>query len=446
MKFNKLAIAAAVCSSLAAPVYAGSELETLLMLLHENGTISNEQYQRVLSEAKANQQTVLDEKKEMQSALDQATKVEFNVGKGGLRMKDREGNFAMKIGGRLQVDSAWYGEDSDASGSQLGDGTEVRRARIYVQGKMYKDWGYKLQYDFTGTGNKGIKDAYLTYTGLKDIELKAGNFKDPFMLQEQTSSKHITFTERSLPDAFAAGRHIGLMASTKHQHWTAAAALFGDSVSTASQSEDEGWGAAGRLTYAPINEKGRVLHVGLASNYRTASANDSVQFKQQAETHVSGVSIVDTGSIANVDSTLKTGLELAVVAGPFSTQIEYIRTDVERTGTDLAFDGWYAEAAYFLTGETRTYKKGKFAGIKPNRYFGENGMGAWQLAARYSTINLNDGDIDGGEADSITLGVNWFPNPVLRFSANYVQVLDIKGGAHNNEEPSVFQLRGQWAF
>jgi phosphate-selective porin OprO/OprP len=141
------------------------------------------------------------------------------------------------------------------------------------------------------------------------------------------------------------------------------------------------------------------------------------------------------------------GAEIATVQGPFSAQAEYITTSVQRDADrDLDFDGWYAQASYFLTGESRQYKDGKFARVTPKSIVGEGGIGAWELALRFSTLDLSDADIDGGEADSVTLGMNWYPTPTLRFTANYVDVLDVEGGANDGDEPSVLQLRSQWAF
>lgn len=68
------------------------------------------------------------------------------------------------------------------------------------------------------------------------------------------------------------------------------------------------------------------------------------------------------------------------------------------------------------------------------------------MAARYSMLNLSDAEIDGGEAQNLTLGVNWFPTSTLRFSLNYVRVLDVDGGPYDNEELNLVQARGQWAF
>jgi len=422
---------------------AGSELETLIKILHENGTVDDAQYGRLMDEIKAGAVKTQTEKKLPQVQSEKTNDVKLKIDQGGLQLATEDGEFAVKIGGRIQVDSAWYDED----GTAMGNGTEIRRARLYLQGKMYRDWGYKLQYDFTGSGRGGIKDAFLSYNGFENIELKAGNFKDPFMLQEQTSSKHITFTERSLVDAFSAGRHIGAMVSTKYQHWTAAVGFFGEAVNTLASGNDEGWGIAGRTTFAPINQKTNVIHFGVAADYRETGDKESVRFKQQPETHISGINIVDTGTITGAENYLKLGAEFAVVEGAFSAQAEYIWTHIARDiETDLDFYGWYVEAAYFLTGESRRYKKGKFAAVSPRSIVGRNGIGAWQLAARYGMINLNDADINGGEAESVTIGLNWLPTPTLRFSGNYVKVLNVNEGPRNGEEPSLFQVRGQWAF
>ncbi len=438
-----------MCSLFGGQCYAGSEIETLIKMLHANGTVDDAQYGRLMDEIRAGSAKGTGKNKQMQAEtirpeqLDSISNVAVKVDKGGIKVASKDGEFEAKIGGRVQVDTAFYDED----GTEMGNGTEIRRARVYIQGKMFYDWGYKLQYDFTGTGRGGIKDAFLTYNGFDKTELKVGNFKDPFMLQEQTSSKHIIFTERSLVDAFATGRHIGAMASTKHKHWTAGLGFFGDAVNTASKGKDEGWGVAGRATYAPVNDKTRVVHIGMAADYRETGDRESLRFKQQPETHISGVNIVDTGIISGADNYLKLGAELALVEGPFSAQAEYVWTTVERNiGADLDFDGWYVQAAYFLTGESRRYKKGKFAGVSPKSIVGLDGIGAWQLAARYSVVDLNDADINGGKAESVTLGLNWLPTSTLRFSGNYVKTLNVNGGSHNGEEPSLFQLRGQVAF
>jgi phosphate-selective porin OprO/OprP len=223
---------------------------------------------------------------------------------------------------------------------------------------------------------------------------------------------------------------------------------MGDTVSSSRDADkDEGWGWSTRGTLAPINEAGKLVHFGLGFNYRDLQPNNEVRFSQASETNVSSVRIVDTDILTNADTMLKSGLEFATVMGPFTAQAEYIRASVERDNiSDADFDGWYLQSSYLLTGESRPYKNGVFGGIKPNRRVGDGGIGAWEVAMRYSSLDLNDGAIEGGEADSMTLGLNWYPVPMLRFSANYVHVLDVDGGTFDGQEPDVFQVRSQWAF
>ena len=450
MMLRKTLIAGAIFSTCIGSAYGGSEIETLITMLHENGMVDDAQFGRLQDELKQNKVIASKEKQAVQKQLAEATKpsdVEVQV-KGGVTVKTRDGEFSTKIGGRVQADAASYSGDP-----AIGNGTEIRRARIYLSGTMYNDWGYKLEYDFANTnsnGSSGIADAFVAYNGFNDLEMKVGHFKDPFSLEQQTSSNNVLFTERSLTSAFSAGRHIGAMVSTKQQHWSLAGGLFGDSLTTTNGSahnQDEGWGLGTRATFAPINEKNKVVHFGLGLNYRNTGDLTTASFKQQPETHIGGINIADTGTIANVNDFYKVGAEVATVMGAFSAQAEYITTSVSRkAASDLDFDGWYAQAGYFFTGESRNYKKGSFGGITPKASVGEGGIGAWELALRYSTLDLIDKDINGGDIDSYTIGLNWFATPSLRFSANYVDVLNVKGGTYDNQEPSLFQVRSQWAF
>jgi phosphate-selective porin OprO/OprP len=130
-------------------------------------------------------------------------------------------------------------------------------------------------------------------------------------------------------------------------------------------------------------------------------------------------------------------------------QAEYNQTQLQRSSSpDLKFDGWYVFTSYFLTGESRPYKKGVFDRIKPLHAVGNGGIGAWELAARYSTADLNDADIYGGEIDNATLGLNWYTTDNVRFSANYIRVLDVNrpGSDVDGIDGDILALRAQFDF
>jgi phosphate-selective porin OprO/OprP len=39
---------------------------------------------------------------------------------------------------------------------------------------------------------------------------------------------------------------------------------------------------------------------------------------------------------------------------------------------------------------------------------------------RFSNVNLNDGDVLGGEQDNVTVAFNWYLNQATRFMLNWV--------------------------
>lgn len=443
MKLKKSLLIATILLSIGQAVNASSEIETLITMLHENGMISNEQYGRLQAELSERQVQNNQEKVALQKQLAEVTKpsdVEVSV-KGGVTVKTRDGAFTTKFGGRIMADAAAFNNDN------IGDGTEIRRARLLLHGKMYHDWAYKIEYDFATAHEKGLADGFVEYQGLDAMSFRAGNMKDPFSLQFQMNANHNLFMERSLTNALNTGRHIGVMALTNRKDWTASLGLFGDNIQTVGGQNDEGWGVGSRVTYAPINSKGSLVHLAVSANYRDSGEAATLRFKQQPESEESGINVVDTGNMQNVDSHAKYGLELAVVSGPLSVQSEYATVSVSRnTNSSLDFNSWYVQTGYFFTGESRQYKFGKFGNIIPKSSLGEDGIGAWELGLRYSTVNLNDHDVQGGEADSITLGLNWFATPTVRFSANYINMLDIQNGPLDSEDLDVVQFRSQWAF
>ena len=145
----------------------GLAQEDLLEILRDNGTITQEQYEKLKREKKALVGKRVEE---------------------GVRQKSSD--FQFRIGGRLQLDAAVYDEDD----RDLGSGTKVREARLYFAGKVYEDWRFKTQINFADNV-VSIKDAYIAYAGFERTVVKVGNFKEPFSIQELTSPNYRTFME-----------------------------------------------------------------------------------------------------------------------------------------------------------------------------------------------------------------------------------------------------------
>ncbi len=368
--------------------------------------------------------------------------------KNGIRFQTADKAFSFKFGGRIMNDWAFMSEDDEvmAAVGQLQDATtEFRRARLYISGAVYERIIFKAQYDFAG-GDADFKDVYL---GLKKLPgvgtLKVGHFKEAFGLEELTSSKYITFMERSLPVIFAPSRNTGVGVSNTalNKRLTWAAGLFLDTGGYGNEAGAENSAAAtARITGLPWYQgKDGLLHLGLSYTNRDAK-DDAVEYDQSPEAHLAP-DFVDTGSIV-ADSENRFGIEAALVHGPFSLQGEYMGANVDTPdGSDPSFSGYYASASYFLTGEHRAYKNssGTFDRVKPKTNFGKGGTGAWEVALRFSGLDLNDDPIQGGELEDITFGLNWYLNPNVRAMFNYVLAdLDTVGNA------DIVQLRFQIDF
>ena len=151
----------------------------------------------------------------------------------GLRVRTLDKNVEIRIGGRIQndwnfirpsdeVEDAFFVDD-DGNLDEPLDRIFFRRSRIYIRGTLHKYIRFKAEYDFAG-GSVSWTDVYLRFVKLPAFgNIYVGKFKAPFGLEELTSSRFITFQERSLTDAFVPGRQVGLLFKNsvmdKRLHW-----------------------------------------------------------------------------------------------------------------------------------------------------------------------------------------------------------------------------------
>jgi len=387
-------------------------------------------------------------------ALPPAPAVSFTK---GLGFTGIDGSYSAQFGTLMQLDAANY---SDHGGVDNNRGSEMRRGRLYMQGTVEKDWQYKFEMELFGNTGAEVTDAYVRYNGLvpvaggKPLAVTVGHFKIPFSFDSLMADKDLSLMERGLPNAFIKSRAPGGMLSTGGEHWTAAAMLFGEQLySNTSNQEDEGGGASARLTWAPLLADGAALHFGAGAQYQEPTERDggtTWRYASRPESHMTGLSLVDTGNIGgNVQELNLLGLEAAGTVGPLTFIGEYLRSDVERARDgDLDFSGWYAQAAWMVTGERRGYDadKGVFKGIQPLHPLASGGSGAWELVARYSELDLEDGSISGGEEHNATLGLGWYAGNYVRVSGNWVHVFDIDGGKYDGQSLDALQMRLQFAY
>ena len=367
----------------------------------------------------------------------------------GLRLENADGNYRFQFGGRFQQDIAWFstrgGLDRDIP--EIEDGTAFRRARLYVAGSFPNQLAFRTEYDFAG-GEAGFRDLWLEARELPWLgSLRMGRMLEPFGLEGTSPNGYFTFIERGLPAAFIPFRNTGLQVRnhTENGGMTWAAGMFTHTDGFGDSVENPGHSLTGRLTLLPhYAENGRNWwNLGMSASHRTPS-DDQVRFRARPEAHVAPF-FVDTGAL-DADGTLLLALETAATCGPVSLQAEMIRAEADtleseaHPGGTRRFQGYYLYASYFLTGEHRRFspQTASLGRIIPRRDFhpAENGFGAWELAARYAALDLDDGPVEGGRLRTLTLGINLFLTPNARISWNWART-DLE----DSGEADILQMR-----
>ena len=403
---------------------------------------------------------------------DLSASVKWDPSVAGFRLETPNKDFSLHVGGRIQTDSVWFTESPAVHPqNQIGelyDGTYFRRVRIQMDGKFNEVFEYNFEYALENTQQlmTGLDEMWVGITQVPYLgSARIGHLKVPQGLEGDmvSSSKAMTFMERaSFTDAFFNNFAPGVWAgnSVLDQNMTWATMFYRtERGSNGADFGDGEYAATGRMTFLPLYENnGRCLvHLGTASTWRAAelqgnelSGARSITLAARPELRDAqgdfgsnsalpgdATRMVTTGALACTNAYVNSAEVLAIM-GPLSFQGEWALTtltDVVSGGTtqNRSFNGGYAQVSYFLTGENRTYDRrlgrlGTIA-VTPDENFWavrdedgtiNHGLGAWELAARYSYLNLNDGPVEGGVMQGLTFGLNWYLSPNLKFQFDYV--------------------------
>lgn len=387
--------------------------------------------------------------------------------------KDRKDKAAKlpttKITTQLQPDFYWFSQDADnrATVGDIQDGSAFRRARIGVTGD-YGPAQYRVEFDWALANRPNFLDVWVGMTDVEGIDsIRVGHFFEPFSLERVTPNRFTVFLERSLIDsAFAPARNLGAMAQNEMSDEMGTWAIGGFRTNSDGFGDDVGdfgeYAVTGRATrllrYDDSCDSLSMLHFGGSYSFRDAD-NRVSRFRSQPEARVGAVLVnnvpnfVDTGNIATENFQLF-GLESAWVEGPLSMQAEYMWAPVNViNGPTALMQGCYGQVSYFLTGEHRPFKKSNavFDRVIPKRNFVPSGKGriaegpgAWEVAARLSHLDLNDGNVVGGRITDLTVGTTWYMNPFLHVTTNYVHAFLDRNAAKSNAD--IFGFRVNFDF
>lgn len=375
--------------------------------------------------------------------------------KGAPQLEDKGKGWSFKPRGRLMYDFATVSSPGDFDNGGLGFSNELRRARIGVEGKIPGNLGYKLELDF-GASEVEFADAYLSYAP-GDVEFIVGQHNNFQSLEELTSSLHTSFIERAaFTDAFGFERRVGVSAQYAKDAILLQGGVFTDSVADLNDVEDDNnsYGFDARAVFAPKMGSNQ-LHFGASYHWRDLQdADDSVRYRQRPAVHTTDVRFIDTGSIPAEKET-GYGLEAAGIFGSFYTAGEAYWQKVDSPGFDNPkFFGAYADIGYFITGETRGYKGGKFDRVKVLKPFDKGGWGSLGINLRYDYLDLSDGVFLGGKQGAYQASLNWKPTDYVLFGLNYAHIsyddaaidVDPTLGVDRDYSVDMFGVRSQVDF
>ncbi len=394
----------------------------------------------------------------------------------GLFFKTTDGKFSFHTGATLQYDTAFYSASprltlGTGGVGRFNDGTNLRRGRFFFEGTLYDAVDYKFEMEFfngvgfspattTGAVNNtsvvnspGPTDAWIN---IKDVPLvgniRIGSQKEWFSLEHLNSYRYLEFMERSYlfdfaqATAFNNGFSPGVsMFRTwlNDRVFTAAGVYKNESDLIGFGVNDGNYAFTGRVAALPIwmPDDKIFWHVGGAMSHRDP-VNGQVQIRLRDDIRNAPfplLNVIANTGLINASSQNLFNLETAAVWGPLTIQAEYTANVVNNAYVtpgkplgDLNFGAYYAEAMLFLTGESRTWNvKNAFFNrvnvlhplrLKPTDCDGY-GWGAWELAARYTYVDLSNKTIQSGRLDAVTLGLNWYlnNNAKLQFNYDYTQ-------------------------
>ena len=339
----------------------------------------------------------------------------------------------------------WLSQNS-INESQVGslsdfEGGEIRGFRVGVVGTLNwfeKPWIYTI-FGATNAFDKGFNEEDLDSFTLFDWRLDIPFFKNSVMSigkqKEPISGERVQsmlfnhMQERTaVSDALMPSRNVGIVwnGSSPERYSSWAFGVFNDWFDASQDFDESSTQFVGRLTWAPwrSEDESNLVHLGLG--YRHSNAKEGFRYLTEPEFNQAPL-YVDTGfgtetGMLPADDLQTWNAEIAWRRGPVWLASEYTRSDVDNPALgNPSFDGYWLAASWILTGEMRAYNKksGTFGGVPVSRGVYQNGKGAWELSARWSSIDLEDGAVRGGEMDVASLGLTWWATPFFGVSANY---------------------------
>ncbi|MDD5577946.1 MAG: porin [Methylobacter sp.] len=417
----------------------------------------------------------------------------FDVADNGFRITSSDKKHQLRIRGAAQTDGRFFSEDDKFKST---DRFELRQARVWLEGYVFNNIYYKIMPDFAAGGNI-LPDAYLDYAYDPAVSLLVGKFKPALSLERLQGDSDGTFLERAFPTYLASNRDVGVQlhgafAKPGYAVETVPGPIdsrnfftyqlgvdnsSGDdgSPNNNSPDTDDDKEFVGRLFAHPFQHTGFSWLEGFGFGIAGTVDDPSQQALRPQATPIGRTTYLDYANTYSLGGAAQAAPvsdgdrhriypQAYWYAGPFGAMAEYVVSSQHLSGRNSAGNrvnvkqdnkAWQVFVSYVATGEDNT-----FGSIKPIQNFNplDGKWGAWQFAARWSEIDIDDSTFQvidpsksASHATSWALGVNWYLNAYALLRADYEQV-SFDGGAGTSrrvtDRPTeqVFATRFQLSF
>lgn len=424
-------------------------------------------------QAQQSQIATLQDNAEQQKLADrERPRVTYPVGRPTLTSPD--GRYTIALRALVQADAGHYSQaaqgppatdfrrgsqgatanrETNAAGD-LSDGAYFRRARLGIEGTFNRDWGYRFVAEFAGSGAEGparINDAWISYTGFAPFTVQAGAFSPPANMDDGTAPDDTLFVERASASELSrtlggADGRLGIALKAATARWMGSVTFTSRTVNDAEVNDSQA-AVVARFGHLLATSDDYNIHIGANGTYVFSPADQglpttpryAIRLRERPEFRLDSTRLIDTGSI-DAAHAYNAGLEFGAQYRNLYVQGETLWFGIERRAptalSDPTFFGFYLQGSWVLTGEPHRYNMATGSFQSPRPYApitSSGGLGAWELAVRYSDIDLNyhegvalaatpaDG-VRGGEQKIWSVGLNWYPNANLRVMLGYLHI------------------------
>src|SRR5437868_10059666 len=329
------------------------------------------------------------------------------------------------LGGFIQANF----EDGDVSAFEgrfglnaLKDRFRLRRARINLTGDFAENFDFKIEGDFensdgisSGRTAFSATDIFVNWHQFAEANIKVGQWKAPFGLEQITPDTKLFTIERSLPTgAITPERQIGVQIWGKPltNVWpeqkdlvTYYAGIFNGNGRNTTNNDNNNFMYAGRVELLPFKGKflGQDSSLKLGADILNSRDDKGTNISQTLTLLVNKDGSLSSFTLPGADERTAWSLDAWLNVGPFDLIGEYFQEDVDgRTVAGVApgfadFEpsGWYVQGSYFLLPQ--------------------------KLQAVVKWEALNPGQFGNDGIHSITGGLNYYIHgDGIKVMANYV--------------------------